>query len=62
MMAAAEDYFQLLRQRPQSERAIAEAEQRLNELSERFSDNPAFVALLKFERETMGGGEGSAAD
>jgi hypothetical protein len=40
---------------------IAAAEQRLNELSEPFSDDPAFQALLRLERETSGGGDGDAS-
>ena len=51
MMEAAESYFRLLRDSEQNGVALAEAEQRLNELSAPFSDDPAFQALLKFERE-----------
>ncbi|MEO5346698.1 MAG: hypothetical protein H7834_10020 [Magnetococcus sp. YQC-9] len=50
MTAAAELYFRLLRQ-GESQEAIDQAEQKLNELSERYSDDPAFVALLRVERE-----------
>lgn len=56
MMATAEEYFRLLRQEPQSEQAIAIAEERLNALSERFSDDPAFQALLKIEGKMKQGG------
>lgn len=56
MMDAAETYFRMLREpQPQAE-AIEMAEQRLNELAAPFSDDPAFQALLKLERETQRGG------
>jgi len=62
MMEAAEEYFSLLRQpRPATAEAIALSEQRLNELSAPFSDDPAFQALLKLEREVKRGGNGNAA-
>lgn len=51
MMDAAESYFRLLRASERDGMALAEAEQRLNELSVPFSDDPAFQALLKVERE-----------
>jgi predicted ATP-binding protein involved in virulence len=52
MMDAAEAYFRLLREAgPAAD--INAAEQRLNELAEPFSDDPAFQALLKLERETQ---------
>ena len=55
MMEAAEAYFRLLRA-PGPTAADAEAaEQRLNELAAPFSDDPAFQALLKLERETQRG-------
>ena len=38
-------------------KAIEVAEQRLNELAAPFSDDPAFQALLKLERETQRGGD-----
>src|ERR1017187_5562386 len=58
MMAAAEAYFRLLREPNPSADAVTAAEQRLNELSEPFSDDPAFQSLLKLERERQrGGGE-----
>ena len=57
MMEAAEAYFRLLRQTAgQTAEAITAAEQRLNELAAPFSDDPAFQALLKLERETQQGG------
>ena len=57
MMAAAEEYFRLLRQPNATDGDVAEAEERLNELSAPFSDDPAFQAFLKLERETrLGGG------
>ena len=51
MMDAAEEYFRLLRNSEGSEDALAKAERRLNELSAPFSDDPAFHALLRLERE-----------
>jgi predicted ATP-binding protein involved in virulence len=54
MMEAAENYFRLLRQvQGQPEEVVAAAERRLNELAMPFSDDPAFQALLKLERETQ---------
>lgn len=63
MMSAAEEYFRLLRAvEPTNVAELAEAEQRLNELSMPFSDDPAFQALLKVERETLSlGGEGATS-
>lgn len=56
MMEAAEEYFRLLREMPaQPAGAVEAARQRLNELAEPFSDDPAFQALLKVERETRSG-------
>lgn len=61
MMEAAEAYFRLLRE-PQPEAAAMDAsERRLNELAAPFSDDPAFQALLKLERETQRGGGDDAA-
>jgi predicted ATP-binding protein involved in virulence len=59
MMAAAEAYFRLLRGAHSPATAVDAAERRLNELSEPFSDDPAFQALLKLERETHRDGGGS---
>lgn len=47
MMKAAEDYYRLLREAPDQ---AAAAEDRLAELVVRFSDDPAYQALLKLER------------
>lgn len=55
MMDAAEEYFRLLRNASGNPDKLAEAEERLNELSMPFSDDPAFQALLKLERETLSG-------
>ena len=60
MMAAAEKYFRLLRAPGENAAELAAAEQSLNELSMPFSDDPAFQALLKLERETLTGGGGDA--
>lgn len=51
MMQAAEDYYRLLREPDTVAANIAAAEDRLNQLSTRFSDDPAFQALLKLELE-----------
>ena len=61
MMHAAETYFRLLRASGDNAAELAAAEQRLNELSVPFSDNPAFQALLKLERETLSGAGGGDA-
>lgn len=50
MMAAAEAYYDLLRQPTANRDDVQKAEERLNELTLPFSDDPAFQALLKFER------------
>ena len=52
MMSAAEEYFHLLRTPGTLPEDFDAAEQRFNMLSEPFSDDPAFQALLKLERET----------
>lgn len=55
MMKAAEDYFRLLRAaRPTDRAALAALKARLDELSLPFSDDPAYQALLKVEREAAG--------
>ena len=56
MMHAAETYCRLLRASGGNAAELAAAEQRLNELSAPFSDDPAFQALLKLERESLSGG------
>ena len=56
MMDAAKDYFSLVRASSGNPAKLAAAEQHLNELSVPFSDDPAFQALLKLERETLCGG------
>ena len=56
MMHAAETYFRLLRASGGNAAELAAAEQRLNELSAPFSDDPTFQALLKLERESLSGG------
>ena len=60
MMSAAEEYFRLLRTPSTLPQDVDAAEQQLNMLSEPFSDDPAFRALLKLERETRRGGGGGA--
>lgn len=60
MMKAAEEYFTLVRQASPDLTRLATAESRLNELSVPFSDDPAFQALLKLERETKSRGGGDA--
>lgn len=61
MMRAAEEYYRLLRQNDQTSKAVEIAERKLNELSERYSDDPAYVALLKLEREAARRGENNEA-
>lgn len=60
MMRAAEEYFRLLRAPAATAADIHAAEQQLNELALPFSDDPAFQALLKLEREAWNGGSGDA--
>jgi predicted ATP-binding protein involved in virulence len=60
MMIAAEEYFRLLRTPGTIVAGVDAAEQRLNELAAPFSDDPAFQALLKLERETQREGGGDA--
>jgi len=62
MMTAAEEYFTLLRQPSTDRTLLASVEARLKELSVPFSDDPAFQALLKLERETNARGGGGATD
>lgn len=57
MMNAAEKYFRLLRETGTDVADVDAAEERLNELAAPFSDDPAFQALLKLERETRLGEE-----
>lgn len=53
MMRVAEEYFTLVRQGQDVDKEkLAERENRLNELSIPFSDDPAFMSLLKLERST----------
>ena len=54
MMRAAEKYYRLLKSAYSHKEDVKAAEQRLNELSLPFSDDPAFQALLNLERETRG--------
>jgi hypothetical protein len=59
MMAAAEEYFRLLRNSGTQPAEIDAAERRFNELAEPFGDDPAFQALLRLEREAQRGGDGN---
>jgi predicted ATP-binding protein involved in virulence len=52
MMKAAEEYYKLLREAPEQAQA---AEAKLAELTSRFSDDPAYQALLRVERATQRG-------
>jgi len=61
MMTAAEEYFRLLRAPGTAATDVGAAEQRLDELAAPFSDDPAFQALLKLEREAERGGGSDAA-
>ena len=59
MMNAAEEYFRLVRNPAALSKDIEAVEDRLNMLSEPFSDDPAFQALLKLERaRSSAGGNG----
>jgi predicted ATP-binding protein involved in virulence len=60
MMEAAEEYFRLLREPQPRADAMEMAERSLNELAAPFSDDPAFQALLKLERETQRGGDATS--
>lgn len=54
MMNAAEAYYQKLHQfKGESDEELAQLRAQLDELSIPFSDDPAFVAQLKFERDTL---------
>lgn len=59
MMRVAEEYYRLLREPDATAMDIAAAESRLNELTARYSDDPAYQALLKLERVTGGKGNPS---
>jgi len=61
MMTAAEEYFRLLRAPGTPATDLDAAEQRLNELSAMFSDDPTCQALLKLERATKRGVPPAAA-
>ena len=61
MMKAAEEYFALVREPLPNRRLLSTAESRLNELSVPFSDDPAFQALLKLERQTKARDGGDAS-
>jgi predicted ATP-binding protein involved in virulence len=53
MIATAEKYFRILRQaNPQSADESQSIRRQLDALTEPFSDDPAYVALLRLERET----------
>lgn len=61
MIETAERYFRLLRRpRPGTEAELAELRSDLDRLAEPFSDDPAYVALLRVERETALGGQQNA--
>lgn len=51
MMKAAEEYYRLLQQPGTSQAALGRAQDVLNALTVRFSDDPAYHALLKLELE-----------
>lgn len=57
MMTAAEEFYRLLREAPEK---AQEAEERLAELALRFSDDPAYQALLRLERAARHGGDHAA--
>jgi hypothetical protein len=54
MMAAAEAYYKKLHEcEDQNDAELTQLRANLDELSIPFSDDPAFVAQLKFERDTV---------
>lgn len=57
MIQAAEEYFKLIREAGRDSAELAAAEERLDELTVPFSDDPAFQALLKLEREASTSGD-----
>lgn len=58
MMKVAEEYFRILRdEKPATAEEKELIKNKLDELSEPFSDDPAYIALLKLERETQLGEE-----
>lgn len=58
MMKVAEEYFRILRdEKPATAEEKEQLKNKLDELSEPFSDDPAYIALLKLERETQLGEE-----
>jgi len=57
MMNAAEEYYRLLREAPEE---AQQAEERLAELAVRFSDDPAYQALLRLERAARQGDDRAA--
>ena len=50
MKQAAENYYSLLDRLSDENPMVLEAKSELDRIEERFADNPAFVALLKFKR------------
>lgn len=59
MMDAAERYYRLLNEGDRANEAqVLELKRQLDELSEPFSDDPAFQALLRLERAAVLGGNG----
>lgn len=62
MISAAEEYFFLLQRGDSLPDDIERAASRLSELSTPFSDDPAFHALLKLEREMRSDRGGRATD
>lgn len=63
MMAAAEAYYAALEKADGADAAtIEQLKLKLDELSEPFSDNPAFTAILRAERVARGLGRGTPGD
>lgn len=60
MFSTAEAYYRLLQDPDAIAADVDRAEERLNELATRFSDDPAFQALLKLERESKHRGDDDA--
>ena len=54
MATAAEEYLKALQDHPEDKSSVQRLKKKLDETETRFSDNPAYVAFLKLEREASG--------
>jgi hypothetical protein len=57
MMQAAEEYYRALERAGTRSEELERLKDRLDELASRFSDDPAYHAILKVEREARMGGK-----